>query len=59
MKRGPDRLPWLDALKGAALLWIVLNHVSEAVWGGPHLANPTRRWPELAFVPRLSLPDWS
>lgn len=48
MKRGPDRLPWLDALKGAALLWIVLNHVSEAVWGGPHLANPTRRWPELA-----------
>lgn len=47
MKRDPDRLPWLDALKGAALLWIVLNHVSEAVWGGPHLANPTRRWPEL------------
>lgn len=48
MKRGADRLPWLDALKGAALLWIVLNHVSEAVWGGPHLANPTRHWPAVA-----------
>ncbi len=42
------RLPWLDALKGTAMLWIIVNHVSEAIWGGPYIANPTSHWPPLA-----------
>ncbi len=42
------RLAWLDGLKGAAIAWIVVNHLSEAIWGGPYLANPSSHWPPLA-----------
>ena len=42
------RLAWLDGLKGAAITWIVINHLSEAIWGGPYLANPSSHWPPLA-----------
>ena len=41
-------LPWLDLLKGVAILWIFLNHAVEAVFGGPLFANPTVDWPPLA-----------
>ena len=42
------RLAWLDGLKGAAIAWIVINHLSEAIWGGPYVANPSSHWPPLA-----------
>jgi peptidoglycan/LPS O-acetylase OafA/YrhL/lysophospholipase L1-like esterase len=42
------RFAWLDGLKGAAIAWIVINHLSEAIWGGPYVANPSSHWPPLA-----------
>lgn len=42
------RLAWVDRLKGLALIWVFLNHVSEALWGGPAIGNPCRDWPPLA-----------
>ncbi|MCC6672185.1 MAG: acyltransferase family protein [Planctomycetes bacterium] len=45
-RRGED-LPWVDAIKAIALLWIFLNHVSEQVFGAPWFANPGRDWPPL------------
>ena len=41
-------LVWLDRLKAAAVVWIFLNHVSEALFGFPYIANPTAHWPPLA-----------
>jgi len=40
-------LVWLDALKGVALLWIVLNHVVEQIAGGEFVGNPDAHWPPL------------
>jgi peptidoglycan/LPS O-acetylase OafA/YrhL len=40
-------LVWLDALKGAAILWIILNHATERLWGGPSAGNPAAGWPAL------------
>jgi peptidoglycan/LPS O-acetylase OafA/YrhL len=45
---GRRGLVWLDALKGAAIVWIILNHASERLWGGPFAGNPTPDWPPLA-----------
>jgi peptidoglycan/LPS O-acetylase OafA/YrhL len=39
---------WLDALKGFAMLWIVLNHVVERLWGSEFAGNPNGAWPPLA-----------
>jgi len=44
----PGGLVWLDALKGVALVWIVLNHVVERLAGGEFAGNPALRWPPLA-----------
>jgi peptidoglycan/LPS O-acetylase OafA/YrhL len=41
-------LPWVDRLKGVALLWIVLNHLVEQIFGGPYIANPSGDWPPLS-----------
>jgi peptidoglycan/LPS O-acetylase OafA/YrhL len=41
-------LVWLDALKGVAMLWILLNHVVEQLAGGEYLGNPGAGWPPLA-----------
>lgn len=41
-------LPWFDALKGAALVWIFLNHLAERRYGGPAFMNPNAHWPPLA-----------
>ncbi len=38
---------WLDRVKAIALVWIFLNHVTEAVFGTPLIANPTGDWPPL------------
>ena len=43
----PRRLSWVEPLKGVALLWIFLNHVSERLWGGPWAGNPDGDWPAL------------
>lgn len=53
-----DRLIWLDALKGAAIVWIILNHLSEAIWGGPYLANPSPHWPPLGERIAQFAPLW-
>lgn len=47
-----DTLAWIDALKGLAIVWIVWNHISERIFGGPYAANPTHAWPALSV--RLS-----
>jgi peptidoglycan/LPS O-acetylase OafA/YrhL len=41
-------LVWLDALKGVAMLWIVLNHIVERIAGGEFVGNPGPEWPPLA-----------
>ncbi len=41
-------LVWLDALKGVAMLWIVLNHIVERIAGGEFVGNPEPQWPPLA-----------
>ena len=41
-------LVWLDALKGVAMLWIVLNHIVERIAGGEFVGNPEPHWPPLA-----------
>lgn len=38
-------LGWLDGLKGIAILWIVLNHVTEQIFGSPTFENPNAKWP--------------
>jgi len=38
-------LPWINAIKGAALLWILCNHFVEATMGCPFIANPFAGWP--------------
>jgi peptidoglycan/LPS O-acetylase OafA/YrhL len=40
-------LLWLDALKGVAMLWILLNHVVEQIAGGEYVGNPEPGWPPL------------
>jgi len=40
-------LAWLDLLKSFAISWIFFNHDSEAVFDGPHFANPSEHWPPL------------
>lgn len=42
-------LVWLDALKGVALVWIVLNHVVEQLAGGEFAGNPAAGWPPFAI----------
>ncbi len=41
-------LVWLDAIKGVAMLWIVLNHIVERIAGGEFVGNPEPHWPPLA-----------
>lgn len=41
-------LAWLEVLKGAAIIWIILDHVAERVWGAPLAGNPAPNWPPLA-----------
>ncbi|HLQ39023.1 MAG TPA: acyltransferase family protein, partial [Planctomycetota bacterium] len=36
---------WVDPLKGIALLWIVVNHLSERLLGSAYFANPRQSWP--------------
>jgi peptidoglycan/LPS O-acetylase OafA/YrhL len=42
-----QRVDWLDSLRVIALLWILLNHISEQLFGFPYIANPTFDWPTL------------
>jgi peptidoglycan/LPS O-acetylase OafA/YrhL len=44
----PRGLIWLDQLKGLALLWIILNHGAETIFGAPMFSNPHADWPPLA-----------
>jgi peptidoglycan/LPS O-acetylase OafA/YrhL len=46
------RLVWVDLIKALALIWIVVNHISERIFGSPFIANPTADWPPL--VERLA-----
>lgn len=41
------RLPWLDPLKGIAILWIFGVHATEQVFGGISWCNPSQDWPTL------------
>ncbi len=42
------RLIWVDLIKGIALIWIFLNHVSEQIFGGPYFGNPYAGWAPLS-----------
>jgi peptidoglycan/LPS O-acetylase OafA/YrhL/lysophospholipase L1-like esterase len=44
---GMVRLPWVETLKAAALVWIVWNHVVERLFGFPLAGNPGAGWPPL------------
>lgn len=46
------RQPWLDLLKGSAILWIFLNHLSERLLGSADIGNPHAHWPP--FEERLA-----
>ncbi|QNT70654.1 acyltransferase family protein [Defluviicoccus vanus] len=41
-------LDWIDGTKALALLWIMLVHWTERVFGYGDFANPTNAWPPLA-----------
>lgn len=41
-------LAWLDTVKGLAMLWIVLSHVVELIFGFVHMGNPDEHWVPLA-----------
>lgn len=41
-------LDWIDGTKALALLWIVLVHWTERVFGYGDFANPNNAWPPLA-----------
>ena len=45
-------LPWINAIKGVSLLWILCSHFVEATLGCPFMANPTAEWPP--FASRIS-----
>jgi peptidoglycan/LPS O-acetylase OafA/YrhL len=46
------KFDWVDALKGFALLAILLNHFVESFNSGPWFSNPNYNWPE--FSVRMS-----
>lgn len=48
MKIAAKRLYWVDALKGFAILGILLNHYIESFGSFPWFSNPSYKWPELA-----------
>lgn len=41
-------LLWLDLVKALAMIWIVLSHLSEQIFGDPFAGNPAADWPLLA-----------
>jgi peptidoglycan/LPS O-acetylase OafA/YrhL len=45
-------LPWVNAIKGAALLWIVCSHFVESTLGCPFIGNPEAQWPP--FTARIA-----
>ncbi|MDW8186358.1 MAG: acyltransferase family protein, partial [Anaerolineae bacterium] len=42
------RLPWLDAVRGLAILMIVLFHVAIPIYGTPWFVHPRNDWPDLS-----------
>lgn len=46
------KLDWVDAMKGFALIAILLNHFVESFNSGPWFSNPSYNWPE--FSVRMS-----
>jgi peptidoglycan/LPS O-acetylase OafA/YrhL/lysophospholipase L1-like esterase len=38
----------LEQIKGIAIAWIILNHLSERIFGYPYIGNPNADWPRLA-----------
>ncbi len=47
----PVQLPkllWLDRMKAIALIWIVLNHVIEPIFGAVLIGWPSKDWPPLS-----------
>ncbi|HEY9597467.1 MAG TPA: acyltransferase, partial [Cyanophyceae cyanobacterium] len=42
------RLDWIDQMKAIAIIWIILNHIIERLFGSPYIANPSANWPPLA-----------
>jgi peptidoglycan/LPS O-acetylase OafA/YrhL len=44
----PKELTWINAIKGAALVWIVCSHFVESTLGCPFIGNPDAQWPPFA-----------
>jgi peptidoglycan/LPS O-acetylase OafA/YrhL len=66
VRDSPVRLPklrWIDRMKAIALLWIMLNHVIEPIFGPILSGWPTKDWPPLAArlaqLQPLNLGIWS
>ncbi|GAB4111084.1 MAG: hypothetical protein Fur005_26240 [Roseiflexaceae bacterium] len=53
---------WLSHIRAFAIVWIVLNHLAERLFGYPLIANPTQAWPpfdqRLAQLVPLSGNGW-
>lgn len=43
-----NRLAWLEQVKAVAIAWIILDHLSERIFGFPYISNPDADWPPLA-----------
>jgi peptidoglycan/LPS O-acetylase OafA/YrhL len=41
-------MPWVDAVKGIAIVWIIAGHVIEVIFGFPAFQNPGANWPPLS-----------
>ncbi len=62
--RDLTRTPWLDGVRGVAMLWVFLVHVAEEIFGSPFFMNPAAGWPPLSerfsqLAPVVGLGSWS
>ncbi len=59
----PVRMVWVEYVRAVALIWIVLVHIFERVFGYAAFGNPGLNWPPIAeriaqFAPLTGLSAW-
>jgi peptidoglycan/LPS O-acetylase OafA/YrhL len=57
------RLAWIDQMRGLSMLWIILNHVVEPIFGSAPIGWPAKNWvpltDRLALLQPLDVGAWS
>jgi peptidoglycan/LPS O-acetylase OafA/YrhL len=48
MSKDTKRYLWVELIKAFGLIWILVNHVAERLFGAPFIANPNSDWPALS-----------